>query len=312
MKNKLAAITKLIISLAICLYIYLSTNITSALNKIELNNIYLSISVCFLVLFMQLILATFRLKILSNIFNFDRSYFKILYINSIGGLFNHTPLSIIGGDTLRALALNNYNKLGLSNSVKIILIDRVYGFVSLILIMAVSIPYIVSNFIVFNPLIILFFLLLIGVVLVVYPLLKQTKYYIVASEYCVNLYAYFLIEKNKNIINCLLLSLIIQLVSLLAYYLIILILDININIYMIFLIIPFITFVSMIPISINGWGTREFLFLYMLSLEGYSDDRIIFIPVFYGLGLFFSYIPVSVYYSSSTYFKYSREDNKLK
>jgi len=59
--------------------------------------------------------------------------------------------------------------------------------------------------------------------------------------------------------------------------------SINIDLLTLLSVIPFILFVSFIPVSLGGWGSRELTFYYFLPISGISGEESLQISIILGL-----------------------------
>ena len=96
--------------------------------------------------------------------------------------------------------------------------------------------------------------------------------------------------KNKNkgqIVKCLLISLLSEIIWILQMWFVSFIFGANLGVLAIFVFMPIISTILVLPISIGGFGAREQLFLFFFSQIGSSNESILLVSTFLGiLGIF--------------------------
>lgn len=195
---------------------------------------------------------------------------KLFSFCLIGSFFNTFLPGIIGGDAVKTYYLYREINSG-SMSLSSVFMDRYIGFVSLMLIALLSFIFgyrYVQGTIVewLLPGIVLVFL---SVSFVIFGLRFGKKIRLL-SEF----YIYFDEYRNrKNLIaKTLVLSLIIQLMSMLSLYFISLGLGLNLSIAYFIIFFPIITALTTLPISISGLGVREGVFVLLFGIVGIRPE----------------------------------------
>lgn len=262
----LPAAIKLCISSALLYFIFARTGLTEILRTLGGINIFAFIAAIFLYLLAQLI-STLRWKLLlPGGFGLK----KLFSLYMIGAFFNSFLPGIIGGDAIKGFYLyKTTGKVGLA--LASVFMDRYLGLVVLIAICAVAFPFgyqylhgtniawvllsVILSFIIGS---FLFFGLRIG---------KQIKH-------LADLYNYFHIYRNERgtIGKALLLSVFVQLAGFSAVYILAQGLGQNIPFLSLFIYLPLIILVSMIPISISGLGVREGAFVLFFGFIGVKPE----------------------------------------
>jgi len=223
-------------------------------------------SAVFLYIFSQLI-SSFRWKLLLP------EHFKIKKLFSIymiGAFFGSFMPGIVGGDAVRAYYLNKKAKK-MSLTLASIFMDRYLGYASLMLIGISAapfafgyfgnspykwiMPFIFVSFVVGS---LLFFMLQIG------------RRFRGMSEF----YEYFSALKTRKgtIINAVLISFFVQFVN---FFLVITLaagMGEKIPLLVLFVFLPIIITITMLPISISGLGVREGSFVILLGLIGVKSE----------------------------------------
>lgn len=232
----------------------------------KLKNIFKSVSIPYYLLALlsfnsfQALIAL-RWKSICKTWKIKNSYPFYLKTYLMGFSLNTVFPGIIGGDFLRMIFLFKkgveWKKAGLS-----IFFDRIFGFLGSLLILALSIP-LLGNFL---PYLFYHFLLY-----VVYGIILG---FILANIIILKIYPseYFKPILFPYNIKPLLLGFIIQNLFILQFIFLSKALHLNINLNYFFVIIPVVSFLSAMPLSISGLGVREGTLTYFLSLLHYSPE----------------------------------------
>ncbi len=299
--NKILPVAiKLCIS-AILLYVIFSrTGIAGILRALSSINVIAFLGAIALYLLAQLI-STIRWKLLLP----DGFGLKKLFsLYMIGAFFNSFLPGIIGGDAIKGFYLyKTTGKVGLAMAS--VFMDRYLGLVVLITICAAAFPFgyhylqgtniewvllsIILSFIIGS---FLFFGLRVG---------RQLKH-------LADLYNYFHIYRSETgtISKALLLSIFVQLSGFSAVYILALGLGEHVPFLSLFIYLPLIILVSMIPVSISGLGVREGAFVLFFGFIGVRPEAA-------------AAISLSWFMSSSAgslvglieYVKYKKEENGI-
>lgn len=207
----------------------------------------------------------------------------------IGSFFNNLMPGIIGGDAVKAYYLNKALKERYkeretedsspinhhsSLSVASVFMDRYIGFVSLLIIAIIAYPF---GFGIFRgsyiewvlPIIIAAFIIG-SSILFVFRIGNRIRFMTGFYEYLKSYRG----EKGM-LLKCLILSLILQLVIICSAYVISKGVGIDVPFYFLSIIIPIISVISSMPISISGLGVREASFILLLSPLGISHAQAI-------------------------------------
>lgn len=245
------------------------------------------------------IFATYISSIRWKILTFsDLSTGRLFSLYMIGSFFNTILPGIIGGDAVKAYYL--YKETGNSGiSMASVFMDRYVGFVSLMFITLIALPFGISYIkgtelgyifpgIVFTFIAgsVAFFRLRIG---------GGIK---ILSEF----YSFLDTYRNLNrssivLLKSLILSVIIQLMNMMAVYIISHGLGINISFLSIMLFIPFIVTVSMVPLSISGLGVREGAFVILFGKIGVRPEVAISISFLWFISVVIGSLPGLLFYA---------------
>lgn len=244
----------------------------------------------FLLILCGMAISTMKWQILLKSIDYYGPFWRLFRYYYIGAFFNIILPSVIGGDTVRATLLRKDSSLILRNAASIF-IERFLGFIVLLTIASVSF---VINYRLFMGAIIeniMFIIVVVNFLLILsffYPRLIKALLKPVYRILSFARFATFLklvdqtaraLEKirnnKKNIFFAILLSFIFQLVVITCYVLALFALGVDINPLYIFTLYPIVMVITMLPISINGIGLREWASIFIYGLVGVSRKDIL-------------------------------------
>lgn len=223
----------------------------------------------FFVFFFSYLLCLLRWNILLKAAGIKIPFKRVVVSYSGGIFFNLLLPSAIGGDVTRSIDLATHTKKG-AEVVATVFLDRLCGYMALAIfvLLATGLGWqLVSD----NSLVIISVLVitsvLAAILLIIFNRFIYSKIgallrFVRASkirESIRNLHNEVHIFRDRKgvLINSLLLSLLVQLISPIVFFLIALSLGIRVNIIYFFIFVPIIGAVSMLPISLGGLGVRE-------------------------------------------------------
>ncbi len=216
----------------------------------------------------------------------------------IGAFFGSFMPGIIGGDAVRAYYLNKKAKK-MSLTLASIFMDRYIGYASLMLIGMSAAPFAFSNFgdspykwampFIFVAFVIgsiLFFLLQIG------------KRFRGMADF----YEYFstLKTQKSKIIKAVIISLLVQLLNLFIVVILAAGMGEKMPLLVLFVFLPIIITITMIPISISGLGVREGSFVILLGLIGVKPEIATSLSLAWFFSVFVGSLPgLAIYFAIS-------------
>lgn len=227
---------------------------------------------------------------------------RLFSLYLIGSFFNNLMPGIIGGDAVKAYYLSKELKQGhqnLSNpkislAIASVFMDRYIGFVSLLIIGIIAYPFGYKNFRgstiewVF-PVIILTFIAG-SSILFIFRLGNRIGF---MSDF----YEYLGFISGKGIIiRCLILSLFIQTIIIFSVYIVSRGIGVNVPFYFLFIVIPLISVISSIPVSISGIGVREASFVILLAPLGVSHAQAVTLSLLWFLSFTVGSLPGLIFY----------------
>lgn len=234
---------------------------------------------------------------------------KLFSLYLIGSFFNNLMPGIIGGDAVKAYYLNKAlkeryqgqeekNSSFVTNaplSLASVFMDRYIGFVSLLIIAIIAYPFgmrfFKDSYIEWVlPMIIATFFIGSAVFFILRPggrIRFMTGFYEYLKSYRT--------EKGM-LLKCLILSFFLQIVIICSAYVISRGIGIDVPFYFLSIIIPIISVISSIPVSISGLGVREASFILLLSPLGISHAQAITISLTWFLSFAVGSLPGLILY----------------
>jgi len=264
--------------------------ITYLLYKVDIKSIFSSLNsvnlfwlaLAFSLIFVGNLISGYRWQLLLTTQDIHIPLKTLISSLLVGRFFNNFLPSTIGGDIVRVYDTSKYSK-NTAVSMTAILIERLTGFLALLLIAAFALVFgfhtIGDTFLLwvligFFSLILLLFLGLFNATLsrqirkiFDFRGLSRIKGKIDKVYQALDLYK----SKRKDLLVTFLLGFALQVAAVAHYYLIGLALDLNVSILYFFIIIPLILLILLLPVSINGIGVREnayVLFFAKIGVEG--------------------------------------------
>lgn len=226
---------------------------------------YLSAALVFFLI--NAILLGYRLQIIFAGENLKVTFWEAFQLNFIGYFFNNFMPTSVGGDLMKAHCASNYNQSRM-RSYASVMMDRIIGLYAFLIVAAVALM--VDNGRFKLPLVkpLVFLSLVFGSMLFVVLTSRRVAVAIERFFDRINLgklgenleSIYKIVHDYRNRLDVLGNSLFVSLISLIIYFVTIYLffasVGSNVSLGNIFLVMPVVTFISMIP-SIGGLGVRE-------------------------------------------------------
>jgi glycosyltransferase 2 family protein len=278
MKDKKAykkLILKLVVSILLIVYILFKVNKKGLLQNLALiNTAYVPLIIFFILL--NYIISSYRWKQLLLSKNSDKAsfgYLTVLYF--VGSFFNNFMPTSIGGDVYKIFKLSK--KIGdSSNAFTSTFMERFTGVLILCLFTLISFINKLKLWLI--PLICLF---IIGIISGLYILKRFSKKIKFFGKVYESLNAYK--DNKKILLSALILSLIVQLASILTQYTIFIALGLKISFLYALFAFPVITLATFFVPSLNGIGVQDALYIQFLGFVGISSELALAGSVLYHL-----------------------------
>jgi len=203
----------------------------------------------------------------------------------IGSFFNNILPTTIGGDIFRSLDIANKAKISVGKSASVLVIDRFSGIISAALYAVIALflgfatigttSYVIPIAIFFAICIIIGFLILNPSILRLDKVVSKIKFLSKIREKLMEVYHTFLSFKKYKLalFKALLCSLALQFGVICHYYLAARSLGINLSLESFIFIVPVITIIAMLPITIGGTGLRENALVFFMVALGAQTGK---------------------------------------
>ena len=298
MKNRLLIMLRFVISFGLLLLLLwiMRKDAKEVIGILENSNKLIFLSAVGLNILLSVV-ASYRLKLLMRGQSVKVSIKDAVYLTFIGYFYNNFLPTAIGGDIAKAYyaSRKTNNKMA---SYAAVLADRILGLVSTLLIALLGLLFIGRSM--DNKLIVwaVPFLFISTVIIISILLKKNNKFQEVIPEKkgiihtiktkALKLYAAINLYRNKPrlLMEGMGISLILQSMAVFSIYLFVLCIGGDMPLSRLFLIIPLVWAISMLP-SLNGLGVREGAFVYFL--KGYIGAEKAFAISLLWLGLIMLY-----------------------
>ncbi|MEA2016425.1 MAG: lysylphosphatidylglycerol synthase transmembrane domain-containing protein [Actinomycetota bacterium] len=230
-------------------------------------------------------ITAFRWKSLLDTQNVKLSTAKLSVTVLIGLFFNNVLPTIIGGDVFRTYDASKKAKIPLSSSASVILVERFSGVASSA-IYAVAALFLgftaIGNQPVIIPIVIFFVIVVIIAIIIVKPsilgidrFLEKFKFVNRIKEKLSSAYNTLTSFKNHRIVllKVLIYSFLLQFSVILNWYLSAKALGIDLGLTAFIFMVPVVSTIAMIPISIGGIGLREGSLVFIMVAMGVANEK---------------------------------------
>lgn len=286
-KHKKAINTASRIIISIGLIVYLITTqfkdfktIASTLKNINIALILLSFSTHIYGIWV----TAYRWQILLKTQNIRLSVLSLSSSTLIGQFFNNFLPTSIGGDVYRAYDVTKKTGFPMSSSISVLVVERLSGIIASAVFATAALflgfttiggKSIIIPILIFLAIsILIFFLILNPNILGIQKLAKKIKLFEKILEKLKNVYHTFLSFKKYKwvLIKVLFYSLTLQFAVIINYWLASRSLGINLDLTAFIFIVPVVSIIAMLPISLGGIGVREgSLVFIMVSLGAHNE-----------------------------------------
>jgi uncharacterized membrane protein YbhN (UPF0104 family) len=239
-------------------------------------------------LFLGFSIAALRLRMLLHILGVGCTLIKAIEVVLIGAFFGQVLISFVGGDAMRIWRMVEA-KTPLGLAAKGVLFDRVAGFSGLITIILFSLPrllevithptmrvgLIAALLVAIAGILALFFTSLMPVAL------RRWKVFQWIAE--LSQIAFTILRSKSGLLLLVALSVGIHMLNVLAIYLIARGLEMEVSIMTMVVLLPPVLLLSLLPISVAGWGVREGAMVVALNLVGVPSYQSLALSICFGL-----------------------------
>jgi len=248
------------------------------------------------ILLLQILLMSYRWKIVLDALNINISFKDTIRIFWIGLFFNQILPSSIGGDAMRGYYLYQRGHTVIKTS-QGILIDRIIGLIALITLIIITLPLgleLVSSdnarlgliLIITSSIVTLTLLLNIDRI----TLLIKKWDFMNSVSLIMGVAKNNIFSRNPGL-KLLLISLLVHFLSILTMIILSIGMQLELKTIGLLIIVPVVTLLMMIPISIAGWGIREGAMVIGLGFLGVGSENAFALSLVYGFLMLITSIP---------------------
>jgi glycosyltransferase 2 family protein len=306
MKTKVFAIIK--VAVTVLLFVYIFRKIDFQQFGATLRNARLDIlAVAFLVLWIGHYICIYRWRMLMRPLMPVLTLAHLFGIYCIGLFFNLTFPTVVGGDVVKMYYAGKPSK-SYAQSFAATFLDRDAGMLAMmiiaccaILVYPVIVPRVPVPFIVWSA----FIVFVVGNVGIFSPyfhriltgLLRRLKMSKIAVKVDMISNAFQVMGKHKAVLmGSLLISLINQLLVIAVAWIMALGLRLHVSPVYFLIFVPVITLISMIPVSLNGMGLREYAFMGLFGAVGVPASSCIALGILSSIVIILSALPGGIIY----------------
>lgn len=277
---------RIIISLGLIIYLIISQfkdfrTISATLKDIIIPLILLSAATHFYGIW----ITAFRWQTLLKTQGVRLSILSLSSSTLVGQFFNNFLPTSIGGDVYRAYDVTKKSDFPMSSSISVLVVERLSGIIASAIFAAAALflgftaiggKSIVIPIIIFLAVsIFIFFLILNPNILGLHKLAKKIRFLQKILDKLSNVYNTFLSFKNHKwvLAKVIIYSLTLQFAVIINYWLASKSLDIALSLNVFIFIVPVVSIISMLPISLGGIGVREGSLVFLMVSLGAQNEK---------------------------------------
>ncbi|MFY9314122.1 MAG: lysylphosphatidylglycerol synthase transmembrane domain-containing protein [Burkholderiales bacterium] len=293
----LGTLLKLAATVALFWFVFTKVDVAELASKLSPGQIAVALAAGVLVLSIQTVIAAMRLRYCVRLLGRSMKMRDAWIACQYGGFFSHTPISFLGGDAMRVWHMVRIG-LPLAHSAKAVLVDRALGFFGMMALVLLSAPALYAA--ITDPRMWGGYLVLLGIgitaTLVFFMLgrlgpiaghrpktLRRIAEFASISKY--------LTAHPQKALKAFVLGLAVTSMNVLAIWAIGLGYGNGIGFLTTFAAAPVVFLISMVPISVAGWGLREGAFVVAFALFGVSPEAALTVSVSFGAAVLLAYLP---------------------
>jgi len=257
------------------------------------------------------LIAAYRWRLIMKLLDFHEkvSFYVQSYFR--GTFFNQVLPGSIGGDAVRTIELvqKGYDK---KDAIYGIFVDRVIGLVGLLVLNLIANNLFYGSFP--SWLYQLLNLITLGGIAGFSMLFIFEKFTFLTRYSFSNLFVRLSKRLNKLygnkalLIQHIAITVVVHIFSILAIYALALSVEVNLNLETLLIAIPPVFLLTIVPISLAGWGVRESGMVGILMLVGAQKEEILVISVLYGLLLIIAALPGAWFWNQNKH--QAKQENK--
>jgi uncharacterized membrane protein YbhN (UPF0104 family) len=288
-------VAKLALSVGLVWYVASKFQLQQALAQLRhLTFAWMMAIVC--LYYVQLTIAAFRFREFLGVFGVQFDLRRSLEATWIGYFFSQTFISFLGGDAMRVMRASQ-SGISLQVATKAVVLDRASGFASQVVLILLVLPFALSR--ITDPAMRFSLLLLVGsavagaIGVFVAARLPGTFRKLKVFDAVADVAGRVLrrITTPRGFVAFFGYSLAINACNILLFYFIGAAMHIELRFVDCLVLLPPVFFISMLPISVSGWGVREGAAIVALGVAGVPSAETLAVSVTYGIGLVLISLP---------------------
>lgn len=291
----LPLIAKVVLSIALISYVAMRFDLAQGLAQLRHITGQWLFGV-FALYFVQLSLVALRFREFLDVMGARVGILRALDASLIGYFFSQTFISFVGGDAMRVYRISQHG-IPLGLTAKAVVLDRASGFAAQVLLILVALPFALP--LMQDPTMRLSLLLLVAFAfagafaVILASRLPQGLRRLKALDAIGDVSGRVLkrIGTPKGAAAFFGYSAAINLLNIVLFFAIAKGLNVELELSHCFILLPPVFFISMLPISIAGWGVREGAAILALGLVGVPAAQVLAVSVTFGLGLMLISLP---------------------
>jgi uncharacterized protein (TIRG00374 family) len=296
----LGTLLKLAATLALFWFVFSKVDVADLAARLTLGQILLALGAGVATLTLQSLIAAMRLRYCVRLLGRNMKMRESWIACQYGGFFSHTPISFVGGDAMRVWHMVRIG-LPLAESAKAVLVDRALGFFGMMTLVILSAPALYGA--IKDPRMWGGYLVLLGAglaaTLVFFVLgrfgpiadhrprsLRRIAELATVSKY--------LVAHPERALKAFVLGLAVTSLNVLAIWAIGLGYGNDIGFLNTCAAAPVVFLISMVPISVAGWGLREGAFVVAFGLFGVPGSAALTVSITFGIAVLLAYSPAAL------------------
>jgi len=286
---------KVLLSIGLIWYVAAKFDLKQGLTEFRHVTAGWLVAICFLY-YLQVLAAGLRIREFLDVMGARISLPRSLDATLVGYFFSQTFISFVGGDAMRVYRISQH-AIPLALTAKAVVLDRASGFASQVLLIVVALPFalpLMQDPAMRLSLVLLVALALAGAVAVILvSKLPEHLRRLRALDAIADVSGRVLkrIGTPKGAAAFFGYSIAINLLNIVIFFAIAKGLNIAVGLFHCLVLLPPVFFISMLPISISGWGVREAAAILALGLVGIPASQALAVSVTFGLGLMLISLP---------------------
>lgn len=300
MKKKILVAFKIIVSVSLLGYLFSKVDLKGVQDSLSrVSYWYLAAAVA--VLLLQAVAGAVRLSMVIKIIATRLRLRAALHIMFIGLFFNQTLPSSIGGDAMRVWRIRHHG-FPLRTAINSVLLDRLIALVALGIFMLLSYPVLyrlVENSLLRVMVILAALALLAGFALLYFFRKIPRRFYglrITEEIRHISSEAHQIVRRPRRAGEIVFLSVVMHAMTGLAIYEVARGLGLSVGLIECIVLTPPISLLTVLPISVAGWGVREAGMVTALAFAGVAAHDALIVSILFGLLLMLISIPGGVFW----------------